>query len=57
VNYRTGWTPSGIGALCTVRLTAATVRTPVDTDTESWAVLLTIGLDLLDVPANRLTDS
>lgn len=43
VIYQFNWTPPGLGLLCTLELTATTVRTPVDTDSANWAVVLSIG--------------
>jgi hypothetical protein len=52
---RVNWTPPDADATCTLQITATTVRTPVDTDTESWEVLLTAGDGSSDASANRLT--
>lgn len=42
--YQTNWTPPGLGVLCTVDITATTVRTPVDSDSADWLILLTLGI-------------
>ncbi len=44
VLYQTNWTPPGLGLLCDVTITVTTERAPVDSDTEDWTVLLTIGV-------------